>query len=358
MIKVGIFTYDFFPYIGGQGKHIYELYKQNLKDKKVNMLFFSPNINSFKNHIPIFPSSKTNPLKHIYFSLKLNNSIESIIKKYDLDIAHLHSGPGGLFLLRKLSIPTVVTAHHTYWQQQHYIISQKWKYFFVEFEKKTYQLADAIICVSKDTKNTLLNHYNINPCRLYHIPNGIIGKDLKKGKGKDILYIGRLDKRKGLDFLFGSMTIVNRENPNIKLHVIGEGKDKVKLIKKSKKNNLNIEFYGYVEEKKLDKIYEKCSVQIVPSLFEGFGIAVLEGIVKRLAIIATDTEGIRELIINDYNGRLIKYGDKKALADSILEVQGKSLLREKYIKNATKNLVNYSWPNIYSRTISIYEKLF
>lgn len=239
-LNIGIFTYDFFPIFGGMGRHVHELYKQNQLYHDVNMLIFSPSSNSLPNHIQIFPETKKSKLKNIELSIKLNNSFNKFIQQYKLDIVHLQGGPGGFFLFKTLNRPVIYTCHHTYWQQSTYIKEQSWKKIFYYLEKLSYKKADKIICVSKDTMNVLSEHYAINRNNLTYIPNGIDfnpSKALKliTKKSKNILYVGRIDKRKGVDFLVESMKVVNSIDPEITLFVVGEGKDKVRLEQFSKK---------------------------------------------------------------------------------------------------------------------------
>lgn len=360
MRTIGVFTYDFFPIIGGQGKHTYELYKQNQKDKQIRLLFFSPNQNNLHNHISLFPFAKKNPLKHLYFSLQLNIFLPIIIKVYHLDGIHLHAGPGGIFLLTKQSVPTIVTAHHTYWQQQKFIRTQKWKYMFYGLEKKTYEVADKVICVSSDTQKTINTMYHIPQEKLSCIPNGVTpisSYTQPKSQSDNMLYVGRIDKRKGVDFLLDAMKLVQQYNPKITLHVVGEGGERVALEEKTKKNNLPVKFYGYMNESGLQNMYKNIFLQVVPSIFEGFGISVLEAMANHTAVIATDTDGIRGIIKNNITGKLVQYGNVYELAENILELHKNISLRNRLVQNASQELSNFFWPNIYSQTIDIYDKL-
>src|SRR5260221_568848 len=127
-LNIGIFSQDFYPFIGGQGRYLYEFYKQNEKYQKINLYIFSPAKNNLRNSIQIFPETYKSKLRNVYYSYRLNKELNNYIKKYQLDIAHFQGGPGGIFIFRKLSISVIYTAHHTYWQQYNYIKSQIWKY--------------------------------------------------------------------------------------------------------------------------------------------------------------------------------------------------------------------------------------
>jgi glycosyltransferase involved in cell wall biosynthesis len=359
-LRIGIFTYDFFPIIGGQGRHVYELYKQNEKNKKVDLFIFSPSVNTLRNNITIFPESINSKLKHIEFSYKLTNKVNDLVEQFDLDIVHFHGGPGGIILFKKTSVPCIFTAHHTYWQQSSYMRQQTWKKIFVPFEKKSYYLANKIICVSEDTRSILVKKYGVLPNKTTYIPNGISKpqkiRDTNRNN-KEIIYIGRIDKRKGLDFLLEAMDIVNQKDDSIKLHIVGDGVDKKRLETFAAERSLNANFYGYLSDEKIQKLFDLSSLQVVPSLFEGFGISVLEGMSHRVPVIATNVDGIRNVVKHNYNGLLVEYGDISRLSEEILRLTNDKQLQDLLISNAYKELYKYSWENIYTSTISEYESI-
>jgi glycosyltransferase involved in cell wall biosynthesis len=358
-LTVGIFTHDFFPIFGGQGRHIYELYKQNQEHQKISMMIFSPSKNTLPNHTNLYPETKKSLLKNLAYSWKLHHSFEEIIKEKNLDLVHIHGGPGGLFLFKKLSVPTFYTTHHTYWQQQKYISSQRWKYIFYLLEKKSYSFADQVISVSTDTQNILERYYNQK--KVTYIPNGISENKIVASPPnnglKNILYVGRIDSRKGIDFLIRTMTLIKTKDPQITLHVVGTGKDKDMLEKISKRQKLSVIFYDHISDEQLDELYKKTNVQVVPSVFEGFGISILEGMAKGIPIIATNVDGIKSIINHHHSGMLVPYGDEKMLATTIIHVLEDRTLQKSLVKNAYKELSHYNWNSIYKTTVKAYEKM-
>lgn len=361
-LSIGVFTHDFFPFIGGQGRHIYQLYQENQRYQKTSMTVFSPSKNNLANHVRLFPETGKSKLKNIEYSWKLNKTFENLIKQYALDVVHIHGGPGGLFLFKKLSVPVVYTTHHTYWQQYRYIGTQRWKYLLYVLEKQSYALADQIICVSTDTKKILSKYYNVKQQILRYIPNGIgqekaIASLPSLKKTKNILYVGRIDKRKGVDFLIEAMILVKEIDSDIVLHIVGTGKDKEKYEIFAKKHELPIIFYDHIPDDELSNLYKKMSVQIVPSIFEGFGISILEGIKQGVPIIATNVDGIRNIIKHNYSGMLVNYNDHYGLADTIVYLVGNTQLQKKLIANANRELPKYNWQKNYFQTLQIYESI-
>jgi len=339
-MKVGVFSNDFYPFIGGIGKHILDLLYNN---EYLNKMIFSPSDrNNLPNHIKIdFILHKI--LKNISLSFFFNIFINKLQRCYNLDVINIHCGPGGLFLLKKSNCLIVATCHHTFWQQSHYIKSQWWKRIFIPFEKKTYQLADKIIAVSEDSKDILIKKYKIKLEKITVIPNGVEANkffpitNIEKIPNS-MLYIGRVDKRKGVDFLIKSMLRVVKSNPNSKLFIGGKGKDLNKLKKFVIKNKLenNINFLGFISDDKINEWYNKVQCVIVPSIFEGFGITVIESMAAGTLVIGTNVDGIRTIIKNKINGYLVDYGNVGSLSETINYVLHNNCLD--IIKNASKDI--------------------
>jgi len=319
MARTGIITFDFFPFIGGIGRFTYTLYNE-LKSKDI--IFFSPTVNTLDNHIHVnFWAVRF--FKQVGVSIWLLLHGKRIISEYRLDKLNIHAGPGGVLYIRKLPIPVFVTCHHTYWQQFTYIKSQFWKRIFLPFEQRTYRLADRIICDCEDTKRVLIERYDVPPGKITVIHCAVdTGKfhvvNLPE-KPHCALYVGRIAKRKGIDFLICSMPYVVQMIPDVQLLVGGKGTYLEKMKSLVRKLNLerNVSFLGFVPDDHLNTLYNQAQCVVVPSIFEGFGISVIEALAAGKRVVGTNTDGIREILRNPDLGRLVPYGDTGALAEAI-----------------------------------------
>jgi glycosyltransferase involved in cell wall biosynthesis len=320
MARIGIVTYDFFPLIGGIGRHTYQMFS-SLKDK--DLLFFSPAINSLPRHIPIdyLPARF---LKQAGVSLWLHFNAHRIIFRHHLDSVNIHAGPGGVLCVRRLPAPVIVTCHHTYRQQVHHIRSQFWKVVFIPFEKRTYQLADRIVAVSEATKNALVEQYGIPEEKVTVIHNVVETSrfhhlEVQKNP-HSLLYIGRIDKRKGIEFLIRSMPIVRDRIPDVQLLVGGKGGEleKMKILVGQLHLEHTVTFLGFVPDEQLNELYNRAQCVVVPSIFEGFGITVIEALAAGTRVVGTDVDGIREILQSGEYGTLVRYGNHQALANAII----------------------------------------
>jgi len=292
-----------------------------------DVLFFSPAENSLPRHVTIrfWPIRF---LKQLGVSLWLQLNALRVIDRHRLGVLNVHAGAGGVLLARRVPVPVVVTCHHTYRQQCRHIRSQFWKWVFVPFEKRTYRLATRVICVSEDTRRDLVDHYGIPEEKVSVIYNAVESgrfRPLGAGKIPDmVLYIGRIDKRKGIEFLIRSMPLVLRELPGARLVVGGKGGDLEKM--KALVGRLHLEssvtFLGFVPDDRLNALYNQAQCVVVPSIFEGFGITVIEAVAAGTRVVGADVDGIRGILSDGAYGTVTPYGNRPGLAKAIVAELG------------------------------------
>ena len=288
-----------------------------------DLLFFSPAENQLARHIRI-RSWPVRFLKQVAVSLWLHGNARRIIAEHGLDKLNIHTGPGGVLLVRKLPVPVVVTCHHTYRQQCRHIKSQFWKRIFIPFEARTYRLADRVVCVSDATRRALVEDYGIPEAKLATVYNAVVSARFHPEPGHKephtIVYLGRLDHRKGIEFLIRSLPLVRERVPQVRLMVGGTGAylDKMKILVRRLGLGDSVEFLGFVPDQQLNALYGTGQCVVVPSVFEGFGITVIEALAAGTRVVGSDVDGIREILGSGDCGRLAPYGDRRALAEAII----------------------------------------
>jgi len=291
--------------------------------KDMGLLFFSPAINSLPRHIFIdYPPVRF--LKQAGVSLWIHFYAHRIISRHQLNRLNIHAGPGGVLCVRRLPVPVIVTCHHTYRQQVSHIRSQFWKVIFLPFEKRTYQLADSIVAVSEATKNALVKQYGIPENNVSVIHNAVDTSrfrplEIQKNR-HSLLYVGRIDKRKGIEFLIRSMPFIRAQIPDVQLLVGGKGShlDKMKTLVGRLHLEQTVTFLGFVPDDQLNELYNRAQCVVVPSIFEGFGITVIEALAAGTRVVGTDVDGIREILQSGEYGTLVPYGNHQALANAVI----------------------------------------
>jgi glycosyltransferase involved in cell wall biosynthesis len=349
-MTLGIFSDDFLPFIGGMGRYLVEVTRRL---PEARHLVFSPCNNCIPNHIRVKPAFHDS-MHNLSFSLWLHRAVDRLIGRHRLTRINIQCGPGGIFLLKKIRVPVVATCYHTWWQQSHYIPAQFWKQVFIPFERRTYQRADRVICISEDSRDILSKKYRIAPDKMAVIPPGVDTRqffrmpEIKKRRNS-LLYVGRIDRRKGVDFLIRAMPDIAQQIPDVRLYVGGIGKD-LPLLKdfvRAQRLERNVEFLGFIPENSLNTWYNQVQCAIIPSVFEGFGLTVVEAMAAGTIVISTRVDSIRRIVQDGTCGYLVDYGDTAALACRIVEVLRDETTRTKFVEAGLKRVRSlFSWETI------------
>jgi glycosyltransferase involved in cell wall biosynthesis len=132
--------------------------------------------------------------------------------------------------------------------------------------------------------------------------------------------IARLRSEKGHSFLFHAMELLLQSAPNTTLLVIGDGPDKSALQSLAKELRIadNVVWLGAKPQYETFRLYGLMDVVAVPSEFEGFGLSAAEAMAAGLPVVASDVDGLREVIEHDKTGLLVAYGDIEKMSSSLL----------------------------------------
>ena len=159
------------------------------------------------------------------------------------------------------------------------------------------------------------------------------------------VYLGRLMAYKNIDVLIEAFKEVIKDIPNAKLIIAGRGPNMDSLKDLSTKFNINesIEFKGYITEEEKREILAKSWVLVQPSSFEGWGITVTEANASGTPVIASNTSGLRDSVVDGKSGLLVETGNVKELARVMIALTEMDGFRERISKNAYELSQNYSW---------------
>ena len=137
-----------------------------------------------------------------------------------------------------------------------------------------------------------------------------------------MLFVGRVDKRKGADFLIRSLPYVVEHLPEVQLYIGGKGKDLAKLKQFADAHGLseNVKFLGFIPDDDLNMWYNKARCVVVPSVFEGFGLTAVEAMASGTSVICTRVDSLKDIVQNSNCGYLVDYGDTTALSQKIISL--------------------------------------
>ena len=187
--------------------------------------------------------------------------------------------------------------------------------------------SDLLLCVSGATAADVIRHGG-NPSKVHVIPNGIDLTPIHQaGTGDEsessrptLLTVARLLKRKGIHRVIKAMPKVLSKFPNARYVVVGDGGYRDKLVKMAMESPArdSIEFTGPVSDAEKWKWYRECTLFVMPSTIEGFGIVYLEANAFGKPVIGGNVMGVPEAVADGETGLLVDPLDVDAIANAII----------------------------------------
>jgi len=270
---------------------------------------------------------------------------------------------------------TVVTVHdlgYEYYPKAH---AYKELHYLRWSTKRHTRVATRIITDSNATKNDLVTLYGADPDRIrvvYLAPDPTLKpvKDKIKlslgaaqfgipGYAVYLLHIGTIHPRKNLDRLVEAFALLRDRLPEKKLHLVlagGMGHEGHRLRKKVQDMNLeeHVRFTGYVMAHQVATLYSGAAAYVLPSLFEGFGLPVLEAQACETPLVCSNSSSLPE--IAGEGALYFDPTDVKAMADAVEKVLTDEPMRQELIAKGRENLKRFSWQKTAKETLRILEE--
>ncbi len=202
--------------------------------------------------------------------------------------------------------------------------------------------------------------------RIEVIPNGVPTEAFERvnDEGQDrpfFLYLGRLHPTKGLEFLIRSFAQVSTENSSVRLWIVGDGPSTYHAHLSRLVSRLNLEgrviFTGSVDENRKRRILASCACLILPSVYEPFGIVLLEAMAQGKPVIATSLGGPKDIVHDGTTGYLVEYGDEESLATRMLDLLNCQSASQLMGQRAREYAKQFAWDKVAERIVSVYSAL-
>lgn len=268
-----------------------------------------------------------------------------LIKKEKINIVNSHwmiaQGLNGALVRKFLRIPQILKIHAAgLFALKRFLLGKYIARFIVrnsnciiaessfiksELDKLIGYDTKAIICPMGIDTNTFVPKDQVELRKKYDIRTKYI-----------LLFVGRLVEKKGVEYLIDAMKIITRKLLDIKLLIIGTGILEKKLKDKVEKLNLSssISFLGVMKHEDLIDYYNICDLVILPSIFDKYGetegmpAVVLETMACGKPLIASNIDGVPDLVKDEYNGLLTNPKDAWDIADKIIKALTQVNLKE------------------------------
>jgi phosphatidylinositol alpha-mannosyltransferase len=176
-----------------------------------------------------------------------------------------------------------------------------------------------------------------------------------------VLFVGRLEKRKGLRFLLRAWPMVLERVPDARLVVVGRGRPLEgyrRFADRHGWSSSDVVFAGYVSPEDLPRYYQSSDVFCAPNTGqESFGIVLLEAMAAGVPIVASDIPGYRDVVAHGEQGLLVERQNPGAIADAVCRLLGDPELRASMRRAGQKKARAHDWPRVASRVLDYYEEV-
>jgi phosphatidylinositol alpha-mannosyltransferase len=291
---------------------------------------------------------------------RLRGRIIELFRTQAFDVLHLHEPLMPLaswFALQHSPAPIVATFHvhreqgHRWYPRSRWILAPLMRHVRVR------------LAVSDAARRTVARDF---PGEYDIVPNGIDIERFQqpverppemRGGDPYVLYVGRLEPRKGVDSLIDAMRLVRQRVASARLIIVGDGPERGALETAARSAGIAVSFTGRVPDHELPAYYRAADIVCsVPVGGESFGIVLLEAMAAGRPIVATRIDGYTELLAGAECGELVRIRDPIGLADAIgglladpercraLGQRGMTLARQ------------YDWSTIAKRLEAIYAR--
>jgi phosphatidylinositol alpha-mannosyltransferase len=176
----------------------------------------------------------------------------------------------------------------------------------------------------------------------------------------NVLYVGRAEKRKGLDYLLRAFETVHRRYANTRLLVVGPDSRRRRRVEErvAESGQAGVDFIDGPSDTELPRWYRTADVFCSPATGnESQGIVLLEAMAAGLPVVASNIDGYASVITHDLDGVLVRPRDPRALADAIGGLVRNADARAALGTAARRRAEFYSWPHVTQRVLSYYERL-
>jgi glycogen(starch) synthase len=174
-----------------------------------------------------------------------------------------------------------------------------------------------------------------------------------------VLFVGRLTHQKGCEFLIRAIPTVAKAHSNVKLVIVGDGymRGELENIARTTGEGWRIKFVGFIPDSEVVDLMLSADTMVIPSVYEPFGVVALEAMAARIPLVASNVDGLAEIVRHEYNGILTYPKDPSSISWGISRILSDPLNSKRLVENASRDLSSrYTWESIAALTLECYKK--
>jgi phosphatidylinositol alpha-mannosyltransferase len=286
------------------------------------------------------------------------------LRAYAPDVVHVHEPvvPWAGLAARSAAVAPVVGTFHA-WSA-----TDRTYRLLRPYGRRVLDGLDAALAVSDAAAAYHAGALGVPARRFRVVPNGVdvarfaaaqpiaeIADDLRPS----LLFVGRLERRKGLEPLVRAYTLCKTRWPDLRLYVVGDGpeRDRCQQLLPARLR-ADVVFLGRVDDEELPRLFASCDLYVSPALGgESFGIVLLEAMAAGCALVASDLPGYRSVATDGVDARLVAPGDPRALASAIDGLLDNPAARTALGRAGRATAARYDWPEVAARARTVYREV-
>jgi glycosyltransferase involved in cell wall biosynthesis len=266
------------------------------------------------------------------------------------------------------STPSVVTVHDLSWRLfPHFFTAKDRAWHQAVRPSKTLSQAKAVIVPSESSKQDLIRVLKIDQHKIHVIPHGIDHniwqpKPVPQDHGlrshyklpkRYLLYLGTIEPRKNIQALLDAFEQVRATNPELQLVLAGGPGWKSTDILERIKNTKGVQYLGYVPAEHRPVLYRGAQAFIFPSIYEGFGLPVLEAMACGTPVITSHTSSLPEITADA--AMLINPHNANDLSAAINELLASTELSTRLSEAGLTQAANFDWTKAAQTTLKVFQ---
>jgi phosphatidyl-myo-inositol alpha-mannosyltransferase len=309
----------------------------------------------------VIPVPANGSIARITLSFHLSRYINRILDKERFDIIHYHEPlmPALPLTVLRASKTCNVGTFHAYAKSSYaYYYGQRWV-------RRYHRKLHGLVAVSNPARDFVGRYFR---GQYSVVPNGVdldrFGAhvsplpDLRDGK-VNILFLGRLEQRKGLGVLLRAYAQVKERMPELRLIIVGPAQDRARRRYEDfveAQNIKDVVFAGFVSDEEKPRYFASADIYCAPNTGkESFGIVLLEAMATGLPVVASDIPGFAQVISSGREGILVRRDDPLSLASALSLLAGDSQLRARLGRDGLRRAQAFSWDRVVDQLVVAYE---
>ena len=367
-MRIGIVTEYYYPSIGGVQEHVHHFAREARRLGHTVKVITSempdleppegeaagPDVLRIGKSRPIYNNGSFGRTTQGW---SVRRRVREVFEREQFDVVHVHCPltPTLPYVAIHEATCPVVGTFHTNWKPGHFFrLMRRWQQRYLD-------RLDAAVAVSRACLHAFHGRLSAD---FHIIPNGVDlgefggGTPIEKyDDGKlNILWVGRLEPRNGLDHMLQVFAKVRRE-VDARLLIVGGGPLRPRFERMVPPELArDVVFAGQLVDERPDW-YATAHVYCAPTRIASFGVTLLEAMAAGCPILASDIEGFREVMQHGKEGELLPLDDEHAWVKAIQRIASEPLRAAAYAERGRNTVQEYAWPTVARQVIDLYTEI-